>query len=186
MPTPVQNRGMPTCTSIANASIASTSSATAQPRAGSSARAVAAEERCSTAPTTPATPTPAVKNSKISRRRPMSEATGTPSAGWPPCASSGRAGRASENRTRVACSSAPPSSLTPSVTVSSSVHAVDARRRPSPAPCCGWWARPRRGCRAAARPACGRPGSDSEPFAQALGGGAEVDLDPVERTASPV
>ena len=38
MPTPVQRRGMPTCTSMANASIASTTTATAQPRAGSSAR----------------------------------------------------------------------------------------------------------------------------------------------------
>ena len=38
MPTPVQSRGMPTWTSIANASIASTSSATAHARAGSAAR----------------------------------------------------------------------------------------------------------------------------------------------------
>ncbi len=38
MPTPVQNRGIPTWTSTANANIATTSSATAQPRAGSAAR----------------------------------------------------------------------------------------------------------------------------------------------------
>ncbi len=62
---------MPTWTSTANASMAARIRATAQPRAGSVASPVQARTT-HVAPTTPAMPTPAVKNSKISRARPIS------------------------------------------------------------------------------------------------------------------
>ncbi len=63
IPTPVQNRGMPTCTSMAKASMASTIKANAHGRVGRTAAPVQAST-VQTAPTAPAMPTPAVKNSK--------------------------------------------------------------------------------------------------------------------------
>ncbi len=71
MPTPVQKRGMPTWTSTAKAIIASMIKPTAQTRVGSTARPVKAST-VHTAPTAPAMPTPAVKNSKINSARPVS------------------------------------------------------------------------------------------------------------------
>jgi hypothetical protein len=71
MPTPVQNRGIPTCTSTAKAIIASMINATAHVRVGRTASPVKAST-VHTAPTAPAMPTPAVKNSKTSSARPVS------------------------------------------------------------------------------------------------------------------
>ena len=70
-PTPVQTRGIPTCTSTANATIAATISPTAQPRAGQRGQPVARQD-VAPAPTTPAMPTPAVKNSNTSSASPTS------------------------------------------------------------------------------------------------------------------
>ena len=63
--------GSPTWTSTAKANIEAMIKPTAQPRAGSAARPVHASTRAP-APTTPAMPTPAVKNSKTSRASPTS------------------------------------------------------------------------------------------------------------------
>ncbi len=84
MPNPVQNLGIPTCTSIANAIIASMISATAHVRVGSTARPVKAST-VHTAPTAPAMPTPAVKNSNTSSARPVNSsryATGGLATVW--------------------------------------------------------------------------------------------------------
>ena len=84
MPTPVQNRGIPTWTSIANAIIASMIRTTAHVRVGSTARPVKAST-VHTAPTAPAMPTPAVKNSKIKSASPVSSsryATGGLATVW--------------------------------------------------------------------------------------------------------
>ncbi len=71
IPTPVQKRGIPTCTSIANANMANMIRTSAHVRVGSTARPVKAST-VQTAPTAPAMPTPAVKNSKISSASPVS------------------------------------------------------------------------------------------------------------------
>ena len=69
-PTPVQKRGTPTCTSTANASTASTMSATAHPRTGKEANPYV-PSKAQIAPTTPAIPIPAVKNSNTNNASPM-------------------------------------------------------------------------------------------------------------------
>ena len=71
MPVPVQNLGIPTWTSTANAIMAKVISTTAHGRVGSTASPVNAST-VHTAPTAPAIPTPAVKNSNSSNARPVS------------------------------------------------------------------------------------------------------------------
>lgn len=77
----------------------------------------------STAPTTPATPTPAVKNSKISKQQPMTKnkkAMGGLATVWNISSIRPRP----ENRTNVATFSVLPWSLSSSVTVSSTTPAT--------------------------------------------------------------
>ncbi|CAB4793296.1 unannotated protein [freshwater metagenome] len=67
---PVHNRGTPTCTSTAKANTESTISATAHKCTGNAASPYTPSTK-HTAPTNPAMPIPAVKNSKIKSDKPM-------------------------------------------------------------------------------------------------------------------
>ena len=69
-PRPVKNRGIPTCTSIARANIAINISTRLAPRSGNVANPWL-PSTTQIAPTTPAMPMPAVKNSNISSARPI-------------------------------------------------------------------------------------------------------------------
>ena len=69
-PTPVQNRGTPTCTSTENASMAKRIAANANPFTGKTPRPKLPNTE-QTAPTSPAIPIPAVKNSKMSSASPI-------------------------------------------------------------------------------------------------------------------